>query len=127
MTIDCVGEYRAKWGEGPIWVRGRLVYVDIEGHRVISIDPGTGDERVWEIGERVGTVVPRVSGGFVIAGDSGFAFLDEESGEVTRIADPEPEKENNRFNDGKCAPDGHFFAGTISLVKKEGRFVSFVA
>ena len=27
---------------------------------------------------------------------------------------------NNRFNDGKCAPDGHLFAGTISLVKNEG-------
>lgn len=56
----------------------------------------------------------------MIAGDDGFAFLNEGNGEVTAIADPEPEKENNRFNDGKCAPDGHLFAGTISLVKNEG-------
>jgi len=96
------------------------LYVDIEGHRVISFDPARGQERIWEVGQRVGTVVPRKSGGLVIAGDNGFAFLDEASGEVTAIADPESEKSDNRFNDGKCAPDGHFFAGTISLVKKEG-------
>ena len=35
-------------------------------------------------------------------------------------ADPEPDKTDNRFNDGKCSPDGRFFAGTISLVKKTG-------
>ena len=27
---------------------------------------------------------------------------------------------DNRFNDGKCSPDGRFFAGTISLAKKTG-------
>jgi len=101
-------------------VEGRLVYVDIESHKVISFDPLSGDERIWDVGQRVGTVVPRKSGGFLAAGDHGFFFLDEESGELTAIADPEAEKENNRFNDGKCSPDGHFFAGTISLVKKEG-------
>lgn len=120
MTIEPVGEYRAKWGEGPIWEGDRLLYVDIEGHQVISFDPERGSERIWELGERVGTVVPRKTGGLVIAGDRGFSFLDELSGKVTPIADPEPDKSDNRFNDGKCAPDGHFFAGTISLVKKEG-------
>lgn len=120
MTVEPIGNYRAKWGEGPIWDRDRLLYVDIEGHHVISFDPASGGEKITEVGERVGTVVPRQNGGLVIAGDHGFSFLDEESGELTPIADPEPEKADNRFNDGKCAPDGHFFAGTISLVKKEG-------
>ncbi len=119
MTVEAIGTYRSTWGEGPIWVNGRLVYVDIESHKVISFNPETGDEVIWKVGQRVGTVVPRASGGFVAAGDQGFFFLSEE-GEVSAITDPEPEKENNRFNDGKCAPDGHFFAGTISLVKKEG-------
>jgi sugar lactone lactonase YvrE len=63
---------------------------------------------------------PRESGGLVIAGDHGFAFLDEETGALTPIADPEHDLPDNRFNDGKCSPDGRFFAGTISLVKKTG-------
>ena len=117
--VEPIGEYRSQWGEGPIWTNGKLLYVDIENHNVISFDPASGDEKIWGVGERVGTVVPRAQGGMVIAGDNGFAFLNDD-GTVTAIADPEPNKENNRFNDGKCSPDGHFFAGTISLVKEEG-------
>jgi sugar lactone lactonase YvrE len=56
----------------------------------------------------------------VIAGDHGLFFLDEETGQLTAIADPERDQPDNRFNDGKCSPDGRFFAGTISLVKKHG-------
>lgn len=120
MTIDRVGEFRSVWGEGPIWSDDRLLYVDIESHKVVSFEPESGFEKIWDVGQRVGMVVPRKSGGLVIAGDDGFSFVNEGNGEVTAIADPEPEKENNRFNDGKCAPDGHLFAGTISLIKNEG-------
>jgi sugar lactone lactonase YvrE len=120
MKLDLAGSYRAQWGEGPIWWRDALYYVDIEGRRVLRYDPKTGEERSWEVAQRVGTVVPRQGGGLVIAGDQGFTFLDESSGELLPIADPEHGKEDNRFNDGKCAPDGRFFAGTISLAKKTG-------
>lgn len=121
MTVETVGDYRARWGEGPVWWKDSLLYVDIENHRVIRFDPVSGEENVWEVGERVGTVVPREAGGLVIAGDNGFHFLDEETGKLTALGDPEPDKKpDNRFNDGKCSPDGRFFAGTISLVKKTG-------
>jgi len=120
IEITTVGNRVSKWGEGPIWWEGVLYYVDIEDHAVVKYDPSTGEETIWDVGERVGTVVPRASGGLVIAGDSGFHFLDTETGQVEAISDPEPTKPNNRFNDGKCSPDGRFFAGTISLVKNTG-------
>ncbi len=120
LEITTVGSVRSKWGEGPVWWQGVLYYVDIEGHMVHAYDPASGEEKSWNVDYRVGTVVPRDGGGLVIAGDHGFAFLDPESGKVSPIADPEPDIPDNRFNDGKCAPDGRFFAGTISLVKKTG-------
>lgn len=120
MTIKPVGTLSSQWGEGPIWWKDRLYYVDIEGHKVIRFNPATGEEIQWEVGERVGTVVPRESGGLVIAGDTGFQLLDEADGSLKPVGDPETDKPDNRFNDGKCSPDGCFFAGTISLVKKTG-------
>ncbi len=120
IHIEPIGTIRSKWGEGPIWWRGALYYVDIEGHSVHRFNPASGEEHSWNIGQRVGTVVPRESGGLVIAGDHGLFFLDEETGALNAIADPEADKPDNRFNDGKCSPDGRFFAGTISLVKKTG-------
>jgi len=120
-SVETVGRHVAQWGEGPLWWKGRLLYVDIEGHKVLCFDPDRGEEESWDVGERVGTVVPRASGGLVIAGDNGISFFDPSTGEKKTVADPESEKRpDNRFNDGKCDPSGRFWAGTISLVKKTG-------
>ena len=120
IRAEPIGHIRSRWGEAPVWWNQLLYYVDIEGRLVHAFDPETGAERSWDVGQRVGTVVPRACGGLVIAGDHGISFLDEKSGALTPIADPEAGKPDNRFNDGKCSPDGRFFAGTISLVRKTG-------
>lgn len=110
----------ATWGEGPVWWQDYLLYVDIDEHKVIRFEPERTEVTLWDVGERVGAVVPRVSGGFVIAGDSGFAFIDPETSIKTPIVDPEAKKPDNRFNDGACDPSGRFWAGTISTVRREG-------
>ena len=123
VSTELAGNYRAQWGEGPIWWQNRLIYVDIERHTVLEYDPNSDAEKSWDVSNsvgRVGTVVPRNQGGLVIAGDQGLHFLNQETGETKAITDPETDKTNNRFNDGKCSPDGRFFAGTISLVKNKG-------
>ena len=121
ISITPVGSRISKWGEGPIFWNDHLLYVDIEGHALIRLDPETGGEEVWEMGERIGTVVPRQSGGFICAGDSGIYSFDPNTGAKKNLADPEADKcPDNRFNDGKCDPMGRFWAGTISTVKKTG-------
>lgn len=120
IEIETAGAVRSLWGEGPVWWQDRLYYVDIEGHLVRSFHPASGEEAWWPVGQRVGTIAPRASGGLVAAGDHGFFFLDPETGTTTPIVDPEPNRPDHRFNDGKCAPDGNFFAGTISLKKDTG-------
>lgn len=117
-TPEPVGSFISQWGEGPIWHHDHLLYVDIEAHKVVRFDPVTGKETVWDVGERVGTVVPREKGGLVIAGDSGLSFLDDVTGKVTRIVDPEADISTNRFNDGKCDPAGRFWAGSMHLGPK---------
>lgn len=118
MTPTPVSTHISTWGEGPIWHEGRLLYVDIESHLIIAFTPATGDEVIWNVGQRVGTVVPRAGGGLLWAGDHGFFFLDESTGQSTPIADPEPDLHDNRFNDGKCDPAGRLWAGTICLKKR---------
>ncbi|CAN5327049.1 SMP-30/gluconolactonase/LRE family protein [soil metagenome] len=119
---ETAGDFVSDWGEGPVWWEGALWHVDIEGHMVVRFDPASAETESWDVGERVGTVVPRAGGpGLVIAGDNGFAFFDPATGQKSPIADPEPDKKpDNRFNDGKCDPAGRFWAGTISLTKKSG-------
>ncbi|MBL9116439.1 MAG: SMP-30/gluconolactonase/LRE family protein [Verrucomicrobiaceae bacterium] len=115
---EVVGQHVSVWGEGPVWWENRLLYVDIESHKILAFDPKTGAEQIWDVGQRVGTVVPRASGGLVWCGDNGFYFLDEASGQSTFIVDPEPDMPDNRFNDGKCDPAGRFWAGSICLKRR---------
>jgi sugar lactone lactonase YvrE len=113
-----ISNHVSVWGEGPIWHQDRLIYVDIESHKILAFTPATGEEKIWNVGQRVGTVVPRAQGGLVWAGDDGFFFLNENTGVSTPIANPEPDLADNRFNDGKCDPAGRFWAGTIHLKKQ---------
>lgn len=121
LTIQTIGTRTSKWGEGPIWWNDQLIYVDIENHALVTLNPESGEEQTWNVGERIGTVVPRASGGTLYAGDTGIIAFDPVSGAKQTLADPESEKRaTNRFNDGKCDPAGRFWAGTISLVKNTG-------
>jgi len=121
ITIQSLGSRVSRWGEGPIFWDGHLIYVDIEGHALIRLNGETGSEETWEMGERIGTVVPMKEESFLCAGDSGIYSFDPGSGKKTNLADPEADKRpDNRFNDGKCDPSGRFWAGTISTVKKTG-------
>ncbi len=47
-------------------------------------------------------------GGFIAGFKSGFAFLDLPEGRIEKIGDPE--RSNNRMNDGKCDAEGRFWA-----------------
>jgi sugar lactone lactonase YvrE len=107
-------------GEGAIWNRAaqRLQWIDISGRRVFTYDPATGENRGCDVGQMVGTVVPRARGGLMLALHESFAALDPESGRVEvwpRPPDHDPALV--RFNDGKCDPSGRFWAGTMALVK----------
>jgi sugar lactone lactonase YvrE len=111
---------RAVLGEGAIWNAPlqRLHWIDIEGQRVFTYDPATGENRAIDVGRKVGTVVPRARGGLMLAVHEGFASLDPESGRVELLPlPPGHDPAVVRFNDGKCDPSGRFWAGTMALVK----------
>jgi sugar lactone lactonase YvrE len=122
VRAKTIGKHRSQWGEGPIWWGKSLFYVDIEGNKLIRLKPDTGEESIWEIGERIGTIVPCENDDEVIyAGDSGYVRFNLKTARKTALADPEASmRGKNRFNDGKCDPAGRFWAGTISMIKETG-------
>jgi len=64
----------------------------------------------------IGTVVPAESGKVMVALQNGIYSYAPDSGAKKLIVDPEADKPDNRFNDGKCDPAGRFWVGTMSLV-----------
>ncbi|MBM84798.1 MAG: hypothetical protein CMM47_02095 [Rhodospirillaceae bacterium] len=117
IKVELVVNSQDQIGEGPIWdTQANILYwVDIMGEKVQSFDPATNCHSQIPIGQAVGTVVPRSSGGLMLATQHGFAHLDNETHQLRMIHDPENDLPGNRFNDGKCDPAGRFWAGTMSF------------
>ena len=120
MKVELVLDAKATLGEGALWDsrQQRLLWVDIEQNEVHVFNPADDTDRVHSMGQMVGAVVPRRSGGWMLAVHHGFAFFDPESGKFSLLNDPEHHLTDNRFNDGKCDPAGRFWAGTMSLIRQ---------
>ena len=46
ISISPIGSRVSKWGEGPIFWDDHLLYVDIEGHALIRLNPENKEEKV---------------------------------------------------------------------------------
>ncbi len=123
---EFVLDAHADLGEGPAWEprTGCLYWVDIHAGHLHIFDPGDGSDRSIDVGEYLGCVAPRRSGGLVLGLRSGFAIIDSpllsgEELEVRALINPEPHLPGNRFNDGKCDPAGRFLAGSMDDAEVE--------
>jgi sugar lactone lactonase YvrE len=77
------------------------------------------EHTTFNVGQMVGAVVLRKSGGLVAAMQHGFYFVDVENKTLHPVANPEQLLPNNRFNDGKCDAAGRFWAGTMPFNETE--------
>jgi len=111
----------AELGEGPVWVeRDRaLWFVDIKKQQVHRYDPATGEKRSWDSPQQVGFILPAEGGGFVAGLQSGLYHFDETSGAFDLIVEVEPDKPNNRLNDGVTDPSGRLWFGTMDNSEKD--------
>ncbi len=118
--IDLLIDSRAIVAEGPSWDMERklLYWVDVDGKKIHVYDPSKNEDKAIDTGQYVGAIVPKKSGGVVLAMHHGIYFFDFEEKKFTFICDPESDKSDNRFNDGKCDAAGRFWAGTMSLEEK---------
>ncbi|MCY3783195.1 MAG: SMP-30/gluconolactonase/LRE family protein [Chloroflexi bacterium] len=115
-SVELVADAHAIVGEGPVWdaSTGLLVWVDIEGKRIYEFDPATGVNREIEVPQYPGAVVRRASGGYMAAVTNGFASVDRDGG-FELVVPVEADLPENRMNDGKCDPQGRFWAGTTRM------------
>ena len=107
-------------GEGPVWDRriDRLAWVDILEGR-LHLTARDGATRTIQLPSPVGCLVPRASGGWVVALADGFWSVSDD-GAVERLVDVQSDRPDLRFNDGKCDPAGRFWAGTMALDHRPG-------
>jgi len=116
MPFELVTDHSCLCGEGPLWddQHKRLYWIDIVRG---EINCHLSDEKQlahFETGQKIGAIGLTESGKLIAALKNGIYHIDFFNGTMTKISDPEPDKADNRFNDGKCDPAGRFWAGTMS-------------
>jgi len=120
--VELLVDAHAQVGEGPSWDTRENVlwWVDITGHLVHCYDPATGIDTTIDVGQAVGAVVPRASGGLALAVEEGFAVLDPKTGNIQLIAEAEKDRPENRMNDATCDTSGRLWAGTMAYDETAG-------
>jgi sugar lactone lactonase YvrE len=116
-TIDakCVWNDDSIVGESPVWSaqEGVLYWVDIRRGRVQRFDPKTSQNEFVTIDDIVTSVNLKNGNGWILTLGKEFAYMDRFDGQVTRLGNPEPDQQGNRFNDAKCDRIGRLWAGTM--------------
>ncbi len=134
MEIELLCEAHAQLGEGPAWdaKSHTLYWVDILGKRIHFHHDG--ENGFIELDEMPGCLAPCKDGDLIVAARASLLRLtrfDRTQGGPapvkTTVLASLSEPANNRFNDGKCGPDGRFLAGTMDMDERaaSGSLYSF--
>lgn len=102
-------------GESPFWhpLEQALYWCDIAAHRLHRLDPASGASRHWRLDAEVACCAPVLGGGLLLGMRDGLWRFDPTSGEREQLAAPPYDPAGQRFNDGKCDPQGRFWVGTV--------------
>jgi|SRR5690606_29348222 len=120
--FELVSDHTCLCGEGPLWdvQNNRLYWIDIVGGQIHCLS-AEKQLTYFEIGQKIGAIGLTESGKIIAALKNGLYAIDFSNETMTKIIDPEPDKPDNRFNDGKCDPAGRFWVGTMSDIGVAGQ------
>lgn len=113
--IDCYTSYKARLGEGVFWhpLYQKLYWIDIENKKILILDPKTNQLDQHLLPKKIGTIVPEKQGSLLVALEDGVARYHTSTQELDYVCKLEQDKPDNRFNDGKCDPQGRFWLGSM--------------
>jgi len=120
MRIEVLVDVKTALGEGPLWDvdEQRLYWVDSWDGRVFRCTEHGSEVRSWDVPGKIGSMALRKQGGAIVSLQQGLYALDFQTGESTLIVDPEPDKPDNRMNDGKVDRQGRFYVGSMDTQEK---------
>jgi sugar lactone lactonase YvrE len=112
----CALDIKASLGECPVWsVAEQVLYwVDINAPSLNRFDPATARNTTMPMPESIGCFALRREGGFVVALRGGIWLARPDGTLERKVAEAPYDPAHHRFNDGRCDPQGRFFAGTMN-------------
>ena len=123
IEVRCVSESRSLLGEGPMWSPrdGVLYWVDILTPAFHRLDTVRGEDKETKLGSMVSVVIPKATGGLLLATPGGLVTYDAETKLLMPMCHPEADRPGNRYNDGKCDRMGRLWIGSLDMATAVNR------
>ncbi|MDP6432550.1 MAG: SMP-30/gluconolactonase/LRE family protein, partial [SAR324 cluster bacterium] len=81
--------------------------------------PSSCNNETRKLPLKAGSIAIRKQGGLLLAMSNGFYNYDFKNEILeSRECDPEPDRKDNRLNDGRCDPGGRFWVGSMNDLKR---------
>lgn len=121
--VECVSQHHALLGEGPIWSPrdGALYWVDILTPSIHHFDVSAGTDTETKLGTMVSLVIPKATGGLLVATPGGIMTFDNDSKRLRPLCHPESDRPGHRYNDGKCDRMGRLWVGSLDMATAANR------
>ena len=119
----CVWPAAAVLGECALWSQREqaLYWVDILERRLHRFEPAGKGRTSWRFDEHISALAERAQApGLIVTLRRGFALFDPADADAAPryLHQPEAERIDNRFNDGKCDAAGRFWGGSMDVACK---------
>ncbi|MFU8692762.1 SMP-30/gluconolactonase/LRE family protein (plasmid) [Rossellomorea sp. FS2] len=123
VEIEC----DALLGESPFWDGEKrvLYWVDLLNNTLYIYDVEKGMNTGIGFEKHVCSVVKAESGGIILALQDGIYSFNFNTGDLNLLVEPGNWPDGNRFNDGKCDPEGRYWIGTMNMDNRRGQGALF--
>lgn len=114
--VECVVDSRDSIGEGAFWCpeEQAVYWLDVQmPSRIHRYAPATKEHRSWPMTEMVTAMAKRADGTLLVASQNGLNVFDPRTGAYRHLSRLEPDRPENRSNDGAPDARGRFFIGTM--------------
>lgn len=129
MQVSVLHQAKNILGEGPLWhhLEQALYWVDIEKKKIYRLDWHSKKCEFFHTPTRPGALAIKKEGGVYVALERGIAVLNTQTKEFQEGVAPLSDRDDVRFNDGKCDRKGRFWCGSLELTEEnpEGALFRF--
>jgi len=122
----CVWKNSSLLGEGTLWVPtlNSILFVDIKEKKIFILNIKTKKRKIFKVNKEIGFVSHIKENIFILGLKSELRIINLINKKVLHSMKIEPNKRNNRLNDGKTDSKGRLWFGTMDNLERKKSFGS---
>ena len=117
----CIWKSKLFLGEGTLWVSkfNSIFFVDIKKKKILIFNTKTNKKKILKVNKEIGFISHIKRNIFILGLKSELRIVNLKNTQTLHSIKIEPEKPDNRINDGKTDPAGRLWFGTMDNLEKK--------